>query len=229
MTGSARFDPDLLRFLGELRSHNNKPWFERNRARYEHVYRDGFAAFIEAFAPRLARISPYLVADARPVGGSVMRIYRDTRFSKDKSPYRTYTVVHFAHKDAGEGQGPGLFLYVSPDEISAGGGLWHPEPPVAQKIRGAILSSPAKWQAAAGTPTFRRRFELTGDSAKRTPSGVPVGHPLMVDLLRKDFVASTELTRAQFTSPGFVVTYEQMARQVRPLLKFLCGAVGLGF
>lgn len=229
MAEFSRFDPDLLRFLGELKVHNNRSWFEANKARYERVYKEAFASFIEAFAPRLERISPHLIADPRPSGGSVMRIYRDTRFSRDKSPYRSYTVVHFRHENGGEGMSPGLFLYVAPDEISAGGGLWHPEPALAQKVRTALVKNSRAWVAATTAPGFRQRFELTGESLKRPPPGFPKEHPLISEIQRKDFVASTDVPAAEFTSPGFPQYYEALARQVSPLLKFLCHASGLPF
>ncbi|HEV2519983.1 MAG TPA: TIGR02453 family protein [Thermoplasmata archaeon] len=224
-----RFDPDLLKFLAELKSHNDRAWFERNRARYERVYRDGFANFITEFSPRLERISPYLVADPRPSGGSVMRIYRDTRFSKDKSPYRTFTVVHFGHRDAKEGMGPGLFLYVSPEEISAGGGMWHSETPIANRIRTAIAKDAAGWGRATGAPQFRKTFEMTGDALKRPPPGFPKDHPMIAELMRKDFVASTDVRPSEFTSPSFPQTFEGIGRRLAPMMRFLCDAVGLGF
>jgi uncharacterized protein (TIGR02453 family) len=223
------FEPDLFRFLGELRTHNNKPWFERNRPRYERVYKDALASFVTEFGPRLNGISPYLVADPRPVGGSVMRIFRDTRFSKDKSPYRSYTVIHFGHRDAGEGRAPGLFLYVAADEISAGGGLWHPAPAVAHSIRTAIARRPREWLDATASPSFRNRFELTGGSLKRPPPGFPRDHPQIAELMRRDFVASTDVPRSEFTSPHFLAYYEGVGRDLRPLLRFLCNAVGLPF
>ncbi|HTS33860.1 MAG TPA: TIGR02453 family protein [Thermoplasmata archaeon] len=229
MTDRRIFEPDLLRFLGELRTHNNKAWFERNRPRYERVYKEAFASFITEFGPRLSRISPYLVADPRPVGGSVMRIFRDTRFSKDKSPYRSYTVVHFGHQESGEGRAPGLFLYVAPDEISAGGGLWHPEPAVAAKIRTAIAREPRGWLDATASPSFRKRFELTGESLKRPPPGFARDHPQIAELMRRDFVASTDVPRSEFTSARFLGYFETVGRDLRPLLKFLCDAVGLPF
>jgi uncharacterized protein (TIGR02453 family) len=223
------FDADLLKFLGELKTHNNKPWFERNRARYERVYRDSFASFITSIAPHLAKISPYLMADPRPVGGSVMRIYRDTRFSKDKSPYRTYTVVHFGHKDGEEGSAPGLFLYVARDEITAGGGIWHPEPAVARKIRSSIVTESREWLSSTASPPFRKRFQLTGESLKRPPPGISAEHPLILDLMRKDFVASTDVSRRDFTSSGFLGFYTEIGRQLSPLLRFVCKAIGLRY
>lgn len=229
MEAFTRFPPDLQKFLGELKTHNNRAWFEENKARYERVYKVSFSAFVTAVGPRLAKISSELVADPKPSGGSVMRIYRDTRFSPDKSPYRTYTVVHFGHRKAGEGMAPGLFLYVSPEEVSAGGGLWHPETAVAQKIRSAIVADPRAWQAATASAGFRTRFELTGESLKRPPPGVPKDHALLADLVRKDFVASTDLTKTEFTSPQFLSTFDGIGRQVSPLLRFLCKAIGLPF
>lgn len=229
MGASAPFDRDLLNFLSELSSHNDRDWFEANKPRYERVYKQAFAGFVDAFGPRLERISPHLVADPRPSGGSVMRIYRDTRFSKDKSPYRTYTVVHFGHRKGGEGRAPGLFLYVSPDEIAAGGGLWHPEPPVARRIRRAIADDPKGWRRVAAGPSFRRRFELTGESLRRVPTGFPKDHPQALDLMRKDFVASTTIPTGVFLSPRFLSTYEELSREVAPFLRYLCEAVGLPF
>jgi uncharacterized protein (TIGR02453 family) len=223
------FSRDLLTFLAELKAHNNKAWFDQNRERYERVYRDAFSLFVAGFGARLERISPYLVADPRPSGGSVMRIFRDTRFSPDKSPYRTYTVVHFGHRDAGEGMAPGLFLYVAPDEISGGGGIWHPETRTANQIRSAIAKDPKAWANASASPSFQKRFELTGESLKRPPPGFAKDHPAVAELMRKDFVASTKISRSEFTSPAFPQTYETIGRQVSPMLEFLCDAIGLKF
>jgi uncharacterized protein (TIGR02453 family) len=225
----AYFRPELLRFLAGLRAHNSKPWFEAHRTDYERFYRDAFVEFVTDFGERLPAISPYLVADPRPTGGSVMRIYRDTRFTPDKSPYRSYTVVHFGHRDAGKTSAPGLFLYVAPDEISGGGGWWHPDPPQAAQVRAAIAGDPAGWTSAVRSAAFVRRFELTGESLKRPPPGVAPDHPLLADLRRKDFVASTDFSRSEFTSPGFLGAYEHAARTVAPLLRFLCRATDLPF
>lgn len=229
MPRTASFEPELLEFLSGLRRHNTKAWFDAHRSDYETYYREAFVRFVAEFGERLPKISRYLVADPRPTGGSVMRIYRDIRFSKDKSPYRTYTVVHFGHRDGGEGTSPGLFLYVDAQEVSAGGGLWHPEPATAKAIRTAIHKDPKGWTAATRTAAFRRKFELTGESLKRVPPGFPPESPLGEDLRRKDYVASSDLTTKQLTSPGFLDTYEGVARSVAPLMRFLCRATGLRY
>jgi uncharacterized protein (TIGR02453 family) len=229
VTQPPKFDPDLLRFLAELKTHNNKRWFEQHKARYERVYKEPLSEFVAAVAPRLARISPYLIGDPKPSGGSVMRIYRDIRFSKDKSPYRSYTVVHFWYRGSQEGTAPGLFLYISPDEVSGGGGLWHPGPDVAHKIRTKILRDSDRWVAITRSAAFRKKFELTGESLKRPPPGFPKESRVLEDLMRKDFVASTTITQKEFTSADFARTYEAIARRLGPMLAFLCEAVGLPF
>jgi len=229
MSPSPAFDPDLFRFLADLKTHNNKAWFEKNRSRYERVFKEPLAAFVSGFTPRLARISPYLIGDPKPSGGSVMRIYRDVRFSKDKSPYRSYTVVHFWYRGAEEGGAPGLFLFISPDEVSGGGGLWRPKPDVARKIRTKIVRESDRWIAVTRSPACRKRFELTGESLKRPPPGFPKEGPLRDDVMRKDFVASADISRQEFTSPDFLRTYEGIAQQLVPMLGFLSDAAGLPF
>ena len=91
----AYFGPGLLKFLRDLAGNNDRSWFERNKARYEAEVREPALAFIRAFEPRLEEISPHFVASDRTVGGSLMRIHRDVRFSKDKSPYKTAAGVWF--------------------------------------------------------------------------------------------------------------------------------------
>src|ERR1051326_57752 len=110
------FPADTMRFLRDLAKHNEKPWFDANKARYEAI-RDACLTFVEEAGLALRAVSPTVVADPRPIGGSVMRIYRDTRFSKDKSPYKTHQGIGFHHRDARMKEGhsaPGYFLHVEP-------------------------------------------------------------------------------------------------------------------
>ncbi len=140
------FSPDTFGFLGELRANNNRDWFLANRARYESVVRDPFLQFIADLAPRLERISPHLVADPRPSGGSFIRIFRDTRFSKDKSPYKWHAAAHFRHVKGKDIHAPGFYLHLEPRQVFAANGLWHPDPPTLARIREAIVASPARWR-----------------------------------------------------------------------------------
>src|SRR4051812_47440973 len=133
------FTRAAFRFLRELREHNDRAWFAANKDRYETVVRDPALKLIAAFAPKLAKISPHLVADPRPVGGSMFRIYRDTRFSRDKSPYKTHIGIHFFHESATKTASvPGFYLHIQPGESFAAAGIWHPDPPSLEKLRQAI-------------------------------------------------------------------------------------------
>ena len=127
MTKRPYFTSDLFSFLSDLRRHNERGWFEQNKRRYEAIARDPALKFIADIGPRLAKISPYFVADPRPVGGSMMRIYRDIRFSEDKTPYKTGIGMHFWHQATNKGVGPAFYLHLEPRGCIAGGGIWRPD------------------------------------------------------------------------------------------------------
>src|ERR687888_1622679 len=141
-TKETSFGPELFAFLEDLRANNNREWFAANKHRYEEHLLEPAIAFIDAFAPRLEKISPHFRADSRPSGGSLFRIYRDTRFSKDKSPYKTNLGIHFRHERAKDVDAPGYYLHIGPGEVFAGGGMWHPDSSTATRIREAIVADP---------------------------------------------------------------------------------------
>jgi len=116
--------PELFGFLEELKDNNDRTWFQANKSRYEEQVKSPLLAFIGGFDERLQRLSPHFVADPRPVGGSMFRIYRDVRFAKDKSPYKTAAGIHFRHERAKDVHAPGYYLHLEPagDVRSAGNG-----------------------------------------------------------------------------------------------------------
>jgi uncharacterized protein (TIGR02453 family) len=227
-TNAASFGPELFSFLADLRANNTREWFAANRDRYEEQVLEPALGFIEAFAPRLAKISPHFRADARPSGGSLFRIYRDTRFSKDKTPYKTHTGIHFRHRSAGDVHAPGFYLHLEPGAVFAAAGIWHPDTGTQRAIRDAIAGDPAAWKRATGG-AFAKTYKLTGDSLKRPPPGYPPDHPLIEVLKHKDFVAETPLTEKTVTDPGFMDEYAGLCRTASPFLRFLCGAAGVPF
>lgn len=217
-------------FLRDLRAHNTKEWFEANRARWERDGKRPLLAFIEAFRPRLQAISPHFEANER----SVFRIFRDVRFSKDKSPYKTHLAAQFRHTHvkgpAGEVvHAPGYYLHVAPDGegemdgVFGGFGMWQPEPEVLRAIRARILAEPASWQAARGG------LSLTGSSLKKPPPGVEPTHPLVEDLKRKDLMGVFTFTEAEAGRADFVDRFAAACAQASPLQAWLCGVVGLTF
>jgi uncharacterized protein (TIGR02453 family) len=219
------FTPELFAFLTDLRENNDREWFAAHKQRYESALLDPALDFVADFAPHLEKISPHLRADPRPSGGSVFRIYRDTRFSKDKTPYKTNVGIHFRHERAKDAHAPGFYLHLSPGEVFAGGGIWHPDTATALRIREAIVADPDSWRRATRTGAFAKTFELGGDSLKRPPAGFDPDHPFVEDLKRKDFFGWTRLTEQQATAPGFVAEYARLCRGVWPLMRFLCKAV----
>jgi uncharacterized protein (TIGR02453 family) len=219
---TASFGPELFAFLAELREHNDRDWFAANKERYEAHVLEPALAFIEDFGYRLQSISPHFRADPRRSGGSLFRIYRDTRFSKDKSPYKTNTGMHFRHKHGKDAHVPGYYLHLAPGEVFGGGGIWHPDAQALTAIRQAIVDDPERWRRAT---RLGEGLELRGDSLKRVPSGFDKDHPDAEDLMRKDYFAWVKLSEEAATAPGFLDHYPRVCESAAPLMRFLCGAL----
>ena len=223
-TEQASFGRELFGFLADLKEHNDREWFNANKDRYESDVLEPALAFIEDFEPHLRQISPHLRADARRVGGSLFRIYRDTRFSKDKTPYKTTAGIWFKHEQAKDVHAPGFYLHLAPGDVFAGGGIWHPDTPTVTKIRDAIVADSDGWRAATAG------IELgMGESLKRVPSGYDKDHPLAEDLKRKNFAALERLSEDDATGPDFLQGYARACEQMAPMVRFLCRAVGVPF
>src|SRR5258705_296723 len=167
---SARaFAPALFRFLRDLRKNNDRDWYLAHKEGYESDVKGPALAFISAFAAALRKISPHLVADPRPVGGSLFRIHRDVRFGADKRPYKTHVGIHFRHAGGEGAHAPGFYLQLEPGDVFAGAGIWQPDGAVLSEVRDAIAESPAAWRSAAGAPHFPPPWALSGESPARLP------------------------------------------------------------
>jgi len=222
MAASA-FSPALFSFLRELRENNDRDWFAANKSRYERDVRDASLRFIGDFAPRLAKIAPHLVADARPVGGSMFRIYRDTRFSHDKSPYKIHIGIHFFHESAKKSPSvPGFYLHLQPGESFAAAGIWHPDPAALARVREAIAADSPGWKALR-----KARLPIEGGALKRPPRGFVSDHPFIEDLKRTDFVTSLRFTDREITAPSFLTGFTAACRKMSPLVKFVSQAMRL--
>ena len=225
----AHFTPALFDFLEELAANNQRDWFQANKQRYRTDVQDPLLRFVNDFEDRLASISPHMVADARRSGGSVFRIYRDVRFSKDKTPYKTNAGVHFRHEMGRDVHGPGLYLHLEPGVVFAGAGIWKPNATTAGKIRDAIVEDPDGWLRIVDEPGFASTFTLEGESLKRAPRGFDPEHPLIDYLKLKSFVATAGLTEEEVCAPDFIDLYTDTCRVAAPFTGFLTAAVGLAW
>ena len=216
--------PKLFRFLRELAANNDRAWFAANKQRYLDEVRDPLLGLIDALGPGLHRISAHLIADPSPVGGSLFRIYRDTRFSKDKSPYKTHAGVHFRHADGGDVHAPGLYLHLEPRSVFTASGMWRPDSGALRLIRNAMVAQPERWKRA----TSGRRFQLDeGDRLARPPRGYDPDHPLIEDLKRKSFTAGSTFTQQRACAADFPDRLVESYARTAPLMEFLSRAVGL--
>ncbi len=224
-----KFQPEMLEFLEQLAANNNRPWFMANKIRYEAEVLEPALAFIRAFGPRLKRFAPFFVAGDRRVGGSLMRIYRDTRFARDAAPYKTNVGIQFRHEQGRDIHAPGYYVHIAPGECFLALGLWRPEPDALSRIRQAIVESPEKWKRARDDRKFRTRWTLDGGSLKRPPRGFPADHPYIEDVKRTDFIAVEELEERHVLGKKFLDHVAESFAAGRPLMRFLCAALKVAF
>jgi uncharacterized protein (TIGR02453 family) len=229
MANTTYFDAAGFRFLRDLAKNNNREWFNARKAQYDETVRDPFLRLIGDLAEPLAKISPHFRADPRPSGGSMFRIYRDTRFANDKSPYKTWLGARLFHERNRQVHAPLFYLHIQPGRCFAGGGLWHPEPPALKRIRDFLVDNPATWKKAVHSKRFRERLELGGESLSRLPSGFDAQHELIDDIKRKDFVASAEFTDADAMSPRLKSLLVDTFKGIAPMVDYLCAALDLEF
>lgn len=216
--------PDLFAFQRELKENNTREWFEENKSRYERHLKEPLLDLIADFAPLLAQISPHYLAIPKTVGGSLFRIYRDVRFSKNKEPYKTAAGVHFRHNLGKDVHCPGYYLHVEPDNVFLALGIWHPDSSTLQAIRSRMIEQPDLWEDVRDDPNFTQRFSLQGDSLKRAPKGFDPEHPLIDDLKRKDFIAVSSTPEKDAMRPDLLPWMASVWEQGTPLMRFLTGA-----
>lgn len=222
-----QFEEKTIKFLRQLKSNNNREWFKANKARYEEDVLDIALHFIQSMQDPLGGIAPHFTAIATRSGGSLMRVYRDTRFSKNKTPYKTNIGIQFRHERAKDVHSPGYYVHIDPDEVFIGVGMWRPDSEPLRQIRERIAARPGEWQRILGGAPFKRQFSLGGESLKRPPRGFDKEHPLIDDIKRKSFIAVRIMSVDQCLQPGFQRSVETSFKQMTPYMEFLCSAVGV--
>ena len=222
------FPKASLSVLADLARHNTKPWFDANRGRIDADLIAPARAIVDELCSGLASPFPYLTGSSRASGGSLTRLHRDVRFSKDKRPFHTHLGMVFWHRDGKKMETPGFFLRISPDELLLGTGLHQPDADALARIRKAIDGNRTAWTRATRDAAFVKVWGgLQGDSLKRVPAPWPADHPLAEDLKRRDFTAFIHLPASAATKPDFLKTTVASWRASTRLVEFLCEASGL--
>ncbi len=229
MTDFDGFPADLFRFLKDLRRNNDREWFNDHKDRYTASVLEPMGAFIDAMQPRLAAISDHYVADPRPHGGSMFRIYRDTRFSKDKTPYKTHVACHFRHEAGKDAHAPGFYVHLEPEGLYFGGGIWRPPGPHLSRIRDFIADNARSWARIKNAPRVKEVGGIQGESLKRPPRGFNAEHVHIEDLKRKSFYVMTEADPEAALEADFPDTVTRGFQRAAPLVRFVCDALDLQF
>lgn len=223
------FTRQTLTFLSALAANNTRGWFEEHKQDYEDCVREPALDFISDMAEEIPAISKHFVAVPKKVGGSLMRVQRNLRFSRDKTPYKTNIGIQFRHEVGKDIHAPGYYVHIEPGECFVAVGLWHPEADILFKIREGILKNGDTWVAARDNRIFRKYFSLEGDMLTNAPRGYAKDHPLVEDLKRKDFIGLATLSEAEVMSKNFRAPVVERFKQAEPYMRFLCEAVELRF
>lgn len=223
------FGPGLLKFLRALSRNNDRDWFQAHRDDYEAEVREPALMFIRIMERHVRRVSPHLTAKDSRVGGSLMRIHRDVRFSKDKRPYKTNLGIQFRHEAGKDVHAPGLYFHVEPRRVFLGCGMWRPDRDSLRAVRDAIAGDPAGWRRVRDAKRFREAWQLGGESLKRAPRGYAEDHPMIEDLKRTDHIAFCEFPDEIVVDAKLIERVAGRFRKSAGYLRWQARALGLEF
>lgn len=229
MTEFQGFPEDFFAFFEDLKRNNARDWFNENKSRYTESVVNPISAFIVSMRPHLKKISTHYTADPKPHGGSMFRIYRDTRFSKDKTPYKTHAGIQFRHEAGKDAHAPGFYVHLAAEGVYFGGGIWNPPGPQLGRIRDFIADNARSWSRISNANKVKETGGIKGDSLKCPPRGFDAEHVHIDDLKRKSFYIMTELDAAEALKPDFVEVVTEGFRRAAPLNRFITDALDLPF
>jgi len=225
-TGFPGFSREGIEFLHSLARHNKREWFQPRKSIFEEQVKQPMLALVEAVNAALSGFAPDYVTEPEK---AVFRIYRDTRFSKDKTPYKDHIAASF-HRHTGLPHGDaGYYFAVSPKEVAMGGGIYMPEPQTLLTLRNHIATRHEELRKILADRTLRRLLgDLQGEQLSRVPKGFQPDHPA-ADLLRfKQLFVYVELPPDLATTPALYTEIVKRFRAMVPFLNFLTEPLGRG-
>ncbi len=223
------FSQATFGFLRELAANNNRDWFSDNKDRYEELVRTPALTFIEDMAGKLPAISPHFLAVPKKMDGSLMRVHRDTRFGKDKRPYKTNIGIQFRHETGKDVHAPGFYLHIEAGGSFVGVGIWRPDALALGKIRDSIVENEKGWLGVKEDRKFNKKFRLEGDQLVNAPRGYAKDHLFLDDLKRKDFIAIAKLNEEEVTDNKLLTKVVSDFSAADSLMQFLCKALALRY
>lgn len=207
-----------LKFLEQLGKNNNKAWFDKHRDEYQAAKED-FEHYIDKLLEKLAPLEPEF-ANIK-AKDCVFRIFRDVRFSKDKTPYKAHFGA-FMSKGGRKYAGAGYYLHIEPGKSFAGGGLWMPEGPTLKSVRQEIDYNFEEFKKIISAKDFKKHFKkIEGESLKTLPQGYSADNPAIEYLKMKSYTAGTSIADKEITAKGFASKCESIFTAMRPLVDFL--------
>jgi uncharacterized protein (TIGR02453 family) len=216
---AAHLRPEALKFLRGLEKHNDRAWFNERKAVYEAELKEPMLAIIRKVTDAMMDFAPNHV---RPAEKSLFRIYRDTRFSNNKLPYKTHVAAWWTHMGMEKTSGAGYYFQVSPKGVVIAAGSYMPEKEQLAAIRQWLLKNHAAFRKVLERPVVRRTFkEFEGDALTRPPKGFPCEHPAM-DLIKcKQWGLSTTLPADAALEANFAATLIKNFKLLTPLVDAL--------
>ena len=205
--------------MRSLKRHNDREWFKANRERYETDVRQPMITFVGRMENDLLNFAPELIANPKK---SIYRIYRDTRFSGDKTPYKTHIAAIFPHRDLPKHESGGLYLHVAHDHVFVGGGLYRPTPQQLYCLREHIASHVQDLQEIVTHSNFQKQFgKLQGERLKRAPRGFDLTDPAAAYLKYKQLLAGVQRPASFATSTRFYSSVLRLFKTLAPLIHFI--------
>ena len=220
---------ELFDFLADLQINNNRPWFAEHKHRYTEQVLEPCVQLCEQLSKPLRKVAAQISVEAKPYRGSIMRIYRDTRFSKDKRPYKTNVGISLRHRVESDLHSPGIYLHLEPRTCFMGFGCWKPDRETLSLIRQEIINRPASWNRIKKLFQQNAEFEIAGDQLKQGPRGVPKDHPCIEDLKRTDFILLASLTEQELVEKDPIPRLVDLTKQAGSWMRFLCRSIQIKY
>jgi len=218
------FSNRAFAFFRGLKRNNNREWYEAHKEEYEEHVKLPMQLLVASLRNPFAQVAPEFELNPKR---SIFRIYRDVRFSRDKTPYKTHIAAHFVLRGMPKGfLGSGYYLHIEPDECFVGGGIYMPDSDQLKKIRKMIAARGEEFLSIVNRRSFVKRFgKISGERLQRMPKGYEEGHPMEEWLKFKQFFVGVSMKGGACVRPSYVDDVAAICEEAAPLVRFLNGAL----